>query len=165
FDRQTRKCAKIVGDVIGNYHPHGNIALYEALVRMSQSWVLRVPLVHGQGNFGSVDGDPPAADRYTEAKLTKAAELLLSELDEEGSRTIKVQGEWEEEDLGRGKSQVVVTSIPYAVDKGELERTIGGIIEDRKLPQVLGLANESNDKDGMRIVLELRPGTDPQLVM
>jgi DNA gyrase subunit A len=260
FDRQTRKCAKIVGDVMGNYHPHGNVALYEALVRMSQDWVLRVPLVHGQGNFGSVDGDPPAADRYTEAKLTKAAELLLSELDqetidfspnydgtrrepvvlpaqfphllvngtsgiavglatnipphnmaevlkacvmliehpdssianlmervkgpdfplggkivtdratlrkiyEEGSGSIKVQGEWKEEDLGRGRSQIVITSIPYAVDKGELERTIGGIIEDRKLPQVLGLANESNDKDGMRIVLELRPGTDPQLVM
>ena len=80
FDRQTRKCAKIVGDVMGNYHPHGNIALYEALVRMSQEWVLRVPLVFGQGNFGSVDGDPPAADRYTEAKLTRAAENLLSVL-------------------------------------------------------------------------------------
>src|SRR5215218_2906380 len=83
FDRPTRKCAKIVGDVMGNYHPHGNIALYEALVRMSQDWVLRVPLVHGQGNFGSVDGDPPAAYRYTEAKLTRAAEMLLGELGQE----------------------------------------------------------------------------------
>src|SRR5215210_7621809 len=83
FDRKTLKCAKIVGEVMGNYHPHGDTALYDALVRMSQSWVLRVPLVHGQGNFGSVDGDAPAAYRYTEAKLTKAAELLLSELDQE----------------------------------------------------------------------------------
>jgi len=260
FDRQTRKCAKIVGDVMGNYHPHGNVALYEALVRMSQSWVLRVPLVFGQGNFGSVDGDPPAADRYTEAKLTRAAENLLSELDqetvgyqpnydatrreplvlpaqfpnllvngtsgiavgmatnipphnlgevlracvvlidnpdatlavlmekvkgpdfplggkivsdkatlrriyEEGSGSIKVQGEWKEEDLGRGKTQIVVTSIPYGVDKGELEKTIGGMIEDRKLPQLLGLANETNDKDGMRIALEVKPNTDPNLVM
>src|SRR6478609_805940 len=83
FDRKALKCAKIVGDVMGNYHPHGDSALYDALVRMAQGWVLRVPLVHGQGNFGSVDGDPPAAYRYTEAKLTKTAELLLAELDQE----------------------------------------------------------------------------------
>src|SRR5438270_7118109 len=82
-EKKSLKCAKIVGDVMGNYHPHGDVALYDALVRMSQEWVLRVPLVYGQGNFGSVDGDPPAADRYTEAKLTRAAELLLSELDQE----------------------------------------------------------------------------------
>ena len=75
-----RKCAKIVGDVIGNYHPHGDVAAYDALVRMAQDWVMRVPLVHGQGNFGSVDGDPPAADRYTEAKLTAVADRLLAEL-------------------------------------------------------------------------------------
>src|SRR5262245_51924990 len=82
-ERKALKCAKIVGDVMGNYHPHGDSALYEALVRMSQDWVMRVPLVHGQGNFGSVDGDPPAAYRYTEAKLSRQAELLLSELDQE----------------------------------------------------------------------------------
>src|SRR5437868_14656944 len=83
FDRKALKCAKIVGEVMGNYHPHGDGALYEALVRMSQSWVMRVPLVHGEGNFGSVDGDPPAAYRYTEAKLTRAAEGLLAELGQE----------------------------------------------------------------------------------
>ena len=260
FDRKALKCAKIVGDVMGNYHPHGDTALYDALVRMSQSWVLRVPLVHGQGNFGSVDGDPPAAYRYTEAKLTRPAELLLAELDQEtvdfapnydgtrreptvlpaqfpnllvngtsgiavgmatnipphnlgevlrasillidnpdasvanlmekvkgpdfplggkivtdratlrriyetGSGSIKVQGEWKEEDLGRGKTQIVVTSIPYGVDKGELEKTIGAIIEDRKLPQLLSQTNETNDKEGMRLVLETKPGTDPNLVM
>ncbi len=259
-NQKPRKCAKIVGDVMGNYHPHGNVALYEALVRMSQEWVLRVPLIEGQGNFGSVDGDPPAADRYTEARLTLVAESLLSELDQEtidyqqnydgtrrepkvlpaqfpnllvngtagiavglatnipphnfaevlkacvvlidnpdstvavlmekvkgpdfplggkivtdratlrniyetGSGSIKVQGEWKEEDLGRGRSQIVVTSIPYGVDKGELERTIGGMIEDRKLPQLLGLSNETNEKEGLRITLELRPNTDPALVM
>src|SRR6516164_5431282 len=80
FDGRPRKCAKIVGDVLGNYHPHGDDAAYEALVRLAQPWVMRVPLVHGQGNFGSVDGDPPAADRYTEAKLTTAAERLMAEL-------------------------------------------------------------------------------------
>ena len=228
FDRKTLKCAKIVGEVMGNYHPHGDTALYEALVRMSQGWVLRVPLVHGQGNFGSVDGDPPAAYRYTEAKLSRHAELLLNELDQEtvdlrpsydsvrrepivlptqfpnllvngtagiavgmatnipphnfsevlracilliddpdasvanlmekikgpdfplggkivsdratlrriyetGTGSIKVQGEWKEEKLERGKSQIVITSIPYAVDKGELEQTIGGIIEEPQL--------------------------------
>src|ERR687891_1655178 len=68
IDKKALKCAKIVGEVMGNYHPHGDSALYEALVRMSQNWVLRMPLVLGQGNFGSVDGDPPAAYRYTEAK-------------------------------------------------------------------------------------------------
>src|SRR5579871_4677275 len=67
FTGRTRKCAKIAGDVTGNYHPHGTVPAYEALVRLAQDWVMRVPLVVGQGNFGSVDGDTPAADRYTEA--------------------------------------------------------------------------------------------------
>ncbi len=261
FDRKALKCAKIVGDVMGNYHPHGDGALYEALVRMAQSWVLRVPLVHGQGNFGSVDGDPPAAYRYTEAKLTRAAEMLLGELDqetvdlvpnydgtrrqpavlpaqypnllvngtsgiavgmatnipphnlaevlracivlienpdatiavlmekikgpdfplggkiitdrptlrriyEEGSGSIKVQGEWQEEKLdNKGRTQIVVNSIPYGVDKGELEQAIGRIIDERRLPQLLGQANESNEKDGLRLVLEVKPGTDPNLIM
>ena len=73
FDGRPRKCAKIVGDVTGNYHPHGTSAAYDALVRLAQGWVLRLPLIQGQGNFGSVDGDPPAAVRYTEAKLATAA--------------------------------------------------------------------------------------------
>src|SRR5438094_2869735 len=79
-DGRPRKCAKIIGDVTGNYHPHGNDAAYEALVRMAQDFVLRVPLVDGQGNFGSVDGDAPAAYRYTEAKLAAVAEHLMLEL-------------------------------------------------------------------------------------
>jgi len=260
FDKKTLKCAKIVGDVMGNYHPHGNLALYDALVRLSQGWIMRVPLVHGQGNFGSVDGDPPAADRYTEAKLTKAAEYLLNELDqetvetranydstrqeavvlpaqfphllvngtsgiavgmatnipphnfsevlkasivlienpdatvavlmekikgpdfplggkiitdrstlrriyEEGHGTIKVQAEWKEEKLDKGRTQIAVTSIPYGIDKGELEKVIATIIEERKLPQLTGQSNESNEKDGLRLVLEVKPGTDPNLVM
>ena len=80
FDGRPRKCAKIVGDVTGNYHPHGTIPAYEALVRMAQDFVMRMPLVLPQGNFGSVDGDRPAAERYTEAKLTALSDHLMSEL-------------------------------------------------------------------------------------
>src|SRR5437879_7145746 len=87
-DGRPRKCAKICGDVTGNYHPHGTTAAYEALVRMAQDFVMRVPLVQGQGNFGSVDGDPPAADRYTEAKLTAVSEALMAEL---GQRTVNMR--------------------------------------------------------------------------
>jgi DNA gyrase subunit A len=260
FDRKAAKSAQIVGDVMGRYHPHGDGAIYDSLVRMSQEWVMRVPHVHGEGNFGSVDGDPPAAYRYTEAKLTKAAEALLAELDqdtvdmrdnyagnrkepivlpaqypnllvngttgiavglatnipphnlrevlnacavlidnpdatvatlldrvkgpdfplggkiitdrsalrkiyEEGEGSVKVQGEWTVEELPKGQKQIVVTSIPYGVEKGPLENAIGALIEDRKVPQLTGLTNESNDKDGMRIVLDLKAGADPNAAM
>ena len=82
-NKSTRKCARIVGDVMGKYHPHGNLAVYDALVRLAQPFAMRYPLVDGQGNFGSVDGDPPAADRYTEAKLTRVATALLDDLDKD----------------------------------------------------------------------------------
>ncbi|MGH7221977.1 MAG: DNA gyrase/topoisomerase IV subunit A [Gemmataceae bacterium] len=259
FDGRPRKCAKIIGDVTGNYHPHGGAAAYEALVRLAQNFVMRAPLVHGQGNFGSVDGDPPAADRYTEAKLAAVSESLLVELRqrtvamrpnyentreepvvlpaqfpnllvngtsgiavgmatnipphnlgevikgcihlienpeattaqlldkikgpdfplggkvvtdraalrkiyEDGSGGIKVQGEWKVETVGK-REQIVVTSIPYGVDKGKLEEAIGEIIANRKLPQLLNLVNESNEKDGLRIALEMKPGSDANLIM
>jgi len=82
-NKATRKCARIVGDVMGKYHPHGNLAVYDALVRLAQTWSLRYPLIFGQGNFGSVDGDPPAADRYTEAKLAPVSTALLEDLDKD----------------------------------------------------------------------------------
>ncbi len=259
FEGRTRKCAKIVGDVIGNYHPHGDIAAYEALVRLAQDWMMRVPLIQGQGNFGSVDGDTPAHQRYTEAKLTAVSERLMSELRqrtvsmrpnyenkcdepvvlpaqfpnllvngaagiavglatnipphnlgevvraavllidspeattaqlmekikgpdfplggriitdratlrkiyEEGTGSVKVQGEWKLEEVGK-KEQIVVTSIPYGVDKGKLESDIGVLINERKLPQLLNVTNEMNEKEGVRTVLEIKPGTDPNLVM
>lgn len=258
FDGRPRKCAKIVGDVTGNYHPHGGAAAYEALVRMAQDFVMRVPLIHGQGNFGHVDGDPPAAERYTEAKLTAVSEALMAELGqrtvsmrpnydntreepavlpaqfpnllvngssgiavglatnipphnlgdvvrasvslienpdattaqlldkvkgpdfplggkvvtdrtalrhiyETGQGTLRIQGEWKLED-GK-KPQIVITSIPYGVNKGNLESDIGEIIAARKLPQLLNLTNESNEREGMRIALEIKPGTDPDVVM
>jgi DNA gyrase subunit A len=259
FDGRPRKCAKIAGDVTGNYHPHGGVPAYEALVRMAQDFVMRMPLVHGQGNFGSVDGDPPAADRYTEAKLTALSNHLMSELRqrtvdmrpnyegtreeptvlpaqfpnllvngasgiavgmatnipphnlgdvisacvyliehrdasvanlldrlkgpdfplggkiitdrrtlrkiyEDGTGTIKVQGEWKLEHTKKGE-QIAITSIPYGVNKGNLESAIGEIIAARRLPQLLNLVNESNEKEGLRIVLEIKPDTDPELVM
>src|SRR5688572_32817353 len=80
-NRAYRKCAKIVGEVMGNYHPHGDSAIYDSLVRMSQDFSYRYPLVDGQGNFGSVDGDPPAAMRYTEARMAPLAEALLEDID------------------------------------------------------------------------------------
>ncbi|MEI7684329.1 MAG: DNA topoisomerase IV subunit A [Planctomycetota bacterium] len=259
FDRRPVKCARIAGDVIGKYHPHSTEAAYDALVRMSQNWVLREPLVDGHGNFGSVDGDPPAAMRYTEAKLTAVADALLSELKqqtvpmranydgsqvepsvlpaqfphllvngssgiavgmatnipphnlsdtiaaaiylvdnaeattatlldrlkgpdfplggkiitdrtslrkiyEEGHGSIKVQAEWKVEE-GAKKKQIIITSIPFGVNKSALEAAIGEIIANRKLPQLLDLTNESNEKEGLRIALDIKPETDPSLVM
>jgi DNA gyrase subunit A len=82
-DKPYKKSAKIVGDVMGKYHPHGDQAIYDSLVRMAQPWSLRLPLVDGQGNFGSMDGDAPAAMRYTESRLEKAAEAMLMDIDKE----------------------------------------------------------------------------------
>ncbi|HNE25405.1 MAG TPA: DNA gyrase subunit A, partial [Leptospiraceae bacterium] len=80
-DRPFVKCAKIVGEVIGNFHPHGDVAVYDTLVRMAQDFAMRQPLIDGQGNFGSIDGDSPAAYRYTEARLSKIASELLNDID------------------------------------------------------------------------------------
>jgi DNA gyrase subunit A len=258
-DERTIKCAKIVGDVLGKYHPHGDASVYDALVRMAQPFTLRYPLVFGEGNFGSVDGADPAAYRYTECKLMPIAEELMSELKqrtvdmrptfdaadqeptvlparfphllvngvtgiavgmatnipphnlgevikaaihlieepdastanlldrvkgpdfplggkvladrrtlrkiyEEGTGSIKVQAEWKLEHVGRGQ-QIVVTSIPYGVNKGTLEEKIGQIIAERELPQLLNLVNESNEKEGIRVVLEIKADADPEVVM
>src|SRR6266446_7987313 len=83
FNRAYRKCAGIVGEVLGNYHPHGDAPVYDTLVRMAQTFSLRYPLIDGQGNFGSVDGDNPAAMRYTECRLQKIANELLADIDKE----------------------------------------------------------------------------------
>lgn len=253
------KCAKVVGDVMGNYHPHGDMAIYDALVRMAQPFSLRYPLVFGEGNFGSVDGHNAAAYRYTECKLMAIAEELMRELRqqtvdyrptfdgskqepivlparfphllvngmagiavgmatnipphnlgevvraavylvenpeattaqllekvkgpdfplggrvladrktlrkiyEEGSGSIKVQAEWKIEEAGK-KQQIVVTSIPYGVNKGALEEKIGEIIAGKELPQLLNVTNESNEKEGIRVVLEIKQDADPEMVM
>jgi DNA gyrase subunit A len=258
---KPRKCAKIVGDVTGNYHPHGTVAAYEALVRMAQDWIMRVPIVHGHGNFGSVDGDKPAAERYTEANLWPVATDMMSELKqntvemrpnydntgrepvilpvqfpnilvngssgiavgmatnmpphnmnevlrsaialiddpeastaelmnrgvkgpdfplgakivtdrstlrkiyEDGDGTIKLQAEWKVEGADSKSPTIVITSLPYGCDKEKLENDIGEIIDNRRVPGLLSQVNETNKKDGLRMVLDIKPGTDPTLVM
>src|SRR6201988_2028102 len=257
-NRATRKCARIVGDVMGKYHPHGNLAVYDALVRLAQTWSLRYPLIFGQGNFGSVDGDPPAADRYTEAKLAPVSTALLEDLDKEtvdfhdnydgsevepdvlparipnllinGSDGIAVgmatkipphnlteivdatitlvnnpnsqlaeilkfvqgpdfptagiihgrSGIFEAYRTGRGRfmmrakaaievfskdrEAIVVTEIPYQVNKATLIKRIAALVNDKEIEDISDVRDES-DRDGMRIVVELKRGAEPQIVL
>src|SRR5271154_950011 len=256
--RATRKCARIVGEVMGKYHPHGNLAVYDALVRLAQPFAMRAPLVDGQGNFGSVDGDPPAADRYTEARLTKVATALLEDLDKEavdfypnydgtetqpavlparypnllvnGSDGIAVgmatkipphnlaeivdatitlvnnpgaqlpeilkfvqgpdfptagiihgrAGIFEAYRTGRGrfmmraraaienvtkdKQAIIVTEIPYQVNKARLIERIADLVNEKTIDDISDMRDES-DRDGMRIVIELKRGAEPQIVL
>ncbi len=111
-NRATRKCARIVGDVMGKYHPHGNLAVYDALVRLAQTWSMRYPLIFGQGNFGSVDGDPPAADRYTEAKLERVSTALLDDLDKE---TVDFVPNYDESEV---EPTVLPTRVPNLLVNG-----------------------------------------------
>src|SRR5271167_3723482 len=257
-NKATRKCARIVGDVMGKYHPHGNLAVYDALVRLAQTWSMRYPLIFGQGNFGSVDGDPPAADRYTEAKLAEVATLLLEELDQDtvdfhpnyddsevepdvlptripnllvnGSNGIAVgmatnipphnlteiidacitlvnnphatledmlqfvqgpdfptggfisgrAGIAEAYRHGRGrfmmrakaaiehvtkdKDAIIVTEIPYQVNKSRLIERIAELVNNKVIDEISDIRDES-DRDGMRIVIELKRGCEPQIVL
>ncbi len=252
-----RKSAAVVGEVLGKFHPHGDQAAYDAMVRMAQDFSLRYPLVEGSGNFGSLDGDPAAAMRYTEARLSRIAEELLVEIDQEtvgfrpnydnslkepvvlparfpqllvngssgiavgmscsfpphnlsevidglaaliddanievkdllkfikgpdfptsgqilnskkemkeiyqsGSGGIRLRGEYTIEDLPRGKQAIVFSSIPYMVNKAKLLEKLIGLVEDRKLPQVSTVRDESTDI--VRLVLELKAETNPELV-
>jgi DNA gyrase subunit A len=261
-DAKTRKCQKITGDTIGSFHPHGDIAAYEALVRLAQDFTYREPLIDGQGNFGSVMGLPAAASRYTEARLTHLAEHLMNELRydtvemrptydgmtteptvlparfpnlvvngtqgiavgmatsipphnlgevikacvhlidepsatvaqlmkhikgpdfplggrvvtdrtemrkmyEEGRGSIKVRGEWrlDKERRKEVANRVVIYSVPYNVSTGPLAAEIGSVIASRKLPQLVEVNDETDDRQGLRIVLELKAGADPEAVM
>src|SRR5579863_1621047 len=257
-NKSTRKCARIVGEVMGKYHPHGNLAVYDALVRLAQPFAMRYPLVDGQGNFGSVDGDPPAADRYTEAKLTRVASALLEDLDKDtvdfrpnydgneiepdvlptripnllvnGSDGIAVgmatkipphnlteivdaaitlvnnpaatlpeilqivkgpdfptaaiihgrSGILEAYKHGRGRfmmraraaietfskdrEAIIVTEIPYQVNKAKLVERIAELVNDKIIDDISDVRDES-DRDGMRIVVELKRGGEPQIVL
>ncbi|MGZ6124210.1 MAG: DNA gyrase/topoisomerase IV subunit A, partial [Myxococcales bacterium] len=257
-EAKYQKCAKVVGPIMGQYHPHGDVAIYDALVRMAQDFSLRYPLVDGHGNFGSLDGDAAAAMRYTECRLAGlAAELVqelakrtidyrpnydgtqfepiviparlpqllmngttgiavgmatnipphnltelcdalidlskhkdlevkdllkhikgpdfptggqilnskaeLREIYETGQGPVRVRGEWKLEDLPRGGKQVVVTSIPYAVNKSSLVMKFGDLVRERKLTPLVDVRDEST-KD-VRIVLEIKRDADPELVM
>jgi DNA gyrase subunit A len=255
---RPRKSAAVVGEVLGKYHPHGDLAAYEAMVRMAQGFALRYPLVHGEGNFGSLDGDGAAAMRYTEARLTALAEEMLADLGadtvafranydatqeepvvlpsavpqllmngstgiavgmatnipphnlreivaalvamidepdldvkglmkhlkgpdfptggeilnarkelreiyETGQGPVRLRGEYTVETVPRGKRQIVVTSIPYAVNKGELVAAIGEEVASRRLPLVLDVRDESTTD--VRIVLELKSEASPEAAM
>lgn len=261
-DQKTRKCAKICGDTTGNFHPHGDSSVYDALVRMAQDFTLREPLVTGQGNFGSIIGLKAAASRYTEAKLTLLAGQLMSELRfdtvemrpnydatnsepivlparypnllvngtqgiavgmatnipphnlgevvraavhlidnpnatvaqlmkfvkgpdfplggrvitdrkelrsayENGKGTIKIRGEWKYDRDYKGQidNQLVIYSVPYGVSTGPLLSEIGDLVESRKIPQLVTVNDETNEQNGLRIVLEMKPDTDPNAVM
>jgi DNA gyrase subunit A len=251
-NRPYRKSAKVTGEIMGNYHPHGDAAIYDTLVRMAQDFNMRYPLIDGQGNFGSIDGDPPAAMRYTESRLTRLAEEMLADIDKDtvdfvpnydesrteptvlpsripnllinGSSGIAVgmatnipthnltevidalmllidnpevgldkvmrvikgpdfptggficgtQGIKDAYKTGRGiltlrgkatievhpkteKETIVVTELPYQVNKARLIEKIAELVRDRKIDGISDVRDES-DRDGMRIVVELRRG-------
>ncbi|WP_439526358.1 DNA topoisomerase IV subunit A [Roseovarius mucosus] len=254
-----RKSAKISGDVMGNYHPHGDAAIYDAMARLAQDFAVRYPLVDGQGNFGNIDGDNPAASRYTEARMTAFAEALLDGLAEDavdfrdnydgtlrepvvlpasfpnllangssgiavgmatnipphniaelidaclhlikspdarddtllqyipgpdfptggviveppesiaqayltGRGAFRLRCKWELEDLGRGQWQIVVTEIPYQVQKSKLIERIAELIQTRKVPILADVRDES--ADDVRLVLEPRSkNVDPEVLM
>ena len=115
----TRKCARIVGDCMGKYHPHGDMAIYDALVRMAQPFSMRYPLVDGQGNFGSVDGDPPAADRYTEARLSRVATALLEDIDKE---TVDFKPNYDDSEQ---EPEVLPTRVPNLLVNGSSGIAVG----------------------------------------
>jgi DNA gyrase subunit A len=119
YNRPTRKCAGIVGEVLGNFHPHGDTAVYDALVRMAQDFSLRYPLVDGQGNFGSVDGDPPAAYRYTEARLARIDTTLLEDIDKE---TVDFKPNFDDR---RTEPEVLPTRVPNLLINGSSGIAVG----------------------------------------
>jgi DNA gyrase subunit A len=254
---KTRKSAAIVGEVLGKYHPHGNLAVYEAMVKMAQLFSMRYPLVIGQGNFGSVDGDPAAAERYTEAKMSQIASELLRDLDKEtvewnpnyentrkepsvlpaalpnlllngtlgiavgmatnipphnlgevvdatihlienkdattedllsfvkgpdfptaglifgakdirhayagGKGGIVVRGVAEITEDKKGSFQIIVTSLPYRVNKADLLVKIAALVRDKKLDGIRDLRDESTDD--VRVVVELKSGAHPQKIL
>ncbi|HJZ95865.1 MAG TPA: DNA gyrase subunit A, partial [Candidatus Solibacter sp.] len=118
-NRPTRKCAKITGEVMGKYHPHGDSAIYDSLVRMAQPFSMRYPLVDGQGNFGSVDGDPPAAMRYTEARLSRIATALLEDIDKE---TVDFKPNYDDSEQ---EPEVLPTRVPNLLVNGSSGIAVG----------------------------------------
>lgn len=257
-DKPYRKCARIVGDVLGKYHPHGDTAVYDALVRLAQDFSIRCPLVDGHGNFGSVDGDPPAAMRYTEARLSKIAGEMLREIDKEtvdfypnfddtlqqpsvlparfpnllvngadgiavgmatnipphnlgevidgcvamidnpeitidelmqyipapdfptgailmgraavrcayktGRGGVMLRARTDIEELPNGQQRIVVTELPYQVNKARLIETIADLVKDKKIEGISDLKEES-DRTGMRIVIDVKRGEQAQVVL
>lgn len=258
WNKPYKKSARVVGDVVGKYHPHGEAAVYDTIVRLAQPFSMRYLLVDGQGNFGSIDGDPPAAMRYTEVRMTKLTHALLSDLDKEtvdfvpnydesemaptvlparvpnliingssgiavgmatnipphnlgevidaciaiidnptitgdkllqyipgpdfptagiihgkagiveGYRTgkgrIYVRARTHIEDLKSNKQAIIITELPYQVNKARLIEKIAELVKDKKVESISELRDES-DKDGMRVVIELKRGENPDVVL
>jgi len=254
--KATMKCARIVGETMGKYHPHGNIAIYDSLVRMAQDFSLRYPLVHGQGNFGSMDGDSAAADRYTEAKLSKISVELMEDIEKEtvkmrpnfdnsleepetlpaklpnlllngssgiavgmatnipphnltevcdavveyinkpdisvdemadiikgpdfptgglisggikdmyktGKGKIVIRGRTEIEEDKKGRKAIIITEVPYQVNKAELVKTIARLATEKKLPDIYDMRDESA-KGKVRVVIELKKDVDPKFTL
>ncbi len=257
-NRPTRKSAKITGEVMGKYHPHGDSAIYDALVRMAQPFAMRYPLVEGQGNFGSIDGDPPAAMRYTEARLARIATSLLVDIDKEtvdfrpnydeseqepevlptrvpnllvngsagiavgmatnipphnlteiidaairliqhpdtplskimemvqgpdfptggfilgrqgildyfttGRGQLKIRARAAIEPFGKDREQIVVTEIPYQVNKARLIEQASALVNEKKIEGISDIRDES-DRDGTRVVFELKRGEHAEVVL
>ena len=256
--RPTRKCAKISGEVMGKYHPHGDAPIYDSLVRMAQPFTMRYPLVEGQGNFGSIDGDPPAASRYTEARLSRIATAMLEDIDKEtvdfrpnydesevepealptripnllvngssgiavgmatnipphnlteiinatialiqnpqtpfakiaemvpgpdfptggfilgkqgiveaftkGRGQLKLRARAAIERMGKDREQIVVTEIPYQVNKSRLIEHAASLLNDKKIEGISDIRDES-DRDGLRIVFELKRGEQAEVIL
>jgi len=257
WSKQFRKSARIVGDVIGKYHPHGDQAVYDALVRMVQDFSMSLPLIDGQGNFGSIDGDPPAAMRYTETRLAKVAQYLVDDIEKEtvsfksnydetefepnvlpaqypnllvngaggiavgmatsipphnlgevidgtlaliknkdikvnelmklipgpdfptggviigkdiikqgykiGRGSFKIRGEIIVENLKNGKDRLVITSIPYQVNKSNLNERIAELVREKKIEGISDIRDESN-REGIRVAIDLRRSVEPETV-
>jgi DNA gyrase subunit A len=255
--RKTLKCAKVVGETMGNYHPHGDQAIYPTLVRLAQTFNMRELLVQGQGNFGSVDGDPPASMRYTECRMTHAAVDMLEDLDKEtvdfqpnydesrvepkvlpgkfpnllvnggsgiavamassipphnprevaeaviaylrdpaitlqglmkhlpgpdfptggricgrqaileayraGRAILEVRAKVEVAEGSRGQSEIVVTEIPYQVNKATLQKKIADLVKSDRIPGIADIRDESDDE--VRLIIRLRKGEDPDVVL
>ena len=257
WTKQFRKSARIVGDVIGKYHPHGDQAVYDALVRMVQEFSMNTPLVDGQGNFGSIDGDPPAAMRYTETRLSKIAQYLIDDIEKStvnfksnydetekepevlpaqypnllvngaggiavgmatsipphnlgeiingtlaliedkdikisqlmkhipgpdfptggviigkdiikqgyksGRGSFKIRGEINIEQIKGGKERLVITSIPYQVNKSTLNEKIAELVRDKKIEGIRDIRDESN-REGIRVAIDLRSNVEPETI-
>ena len=258
-DKPTRKSARVVGDVLGKFHPHGDSSVYDAMVRLAQPFNIRYPLIEGQGNFGSVDGDGAAAMRYTEARLQKLTMHLLDGIDKDtvdfypnfdetlqqpsvlparfpnllvngssgiavgmatnipphnltevingvicmidnpectvedlmqhikgpdfptagliigysgirqayltGHGRITMRARTNVEEMGGGRSRIVVTEIPYQVNKSVLVKKVADLVHEKKIEGISDIRDESNDRQGMRIVIELKRDVQPQVVL
>src|SRR5436853_499983 len=158
WNRPYKKSARVVGEVLGKYHPHGDSPVYEALVRMVQEFSLRYPLVDGQGNYGSIDGDPPAAMRYTETRLAKIAHEMLADIDKETVDFVPNFDESLEEPV------VLPTRVPNQVNKARLIEKISELSRERKIDGISEIRDESN-REGIRVVIELGRGEMPDIVI